>query len=399
MPYRPLPHAAKPMKENTKLIHTGRNPSANGACVNVPVHRASTILYPDVQTYLARFDGERRFNEVLYGATGTQNSRALASAVNELEGGAGTVVTASGLSACTLAIAAVVKAGDHILITDSVYGPTRRFCTEVLARFGVEAEFYDPAAGNNIAALCRANTSLIFLEAPGSLTFEMQDIAAITNVARDRNILVAMDNTWATPIFYKPLQHGVDISIQAGTKYVAGHSDLVIGLITAADSQRFQQIADYAMTIGDVAGPDDCFMALRGLRTMSLRLRAQYDAALRVAGWLAQQPQVKKVLFPPLPDDPGHALWQAQFSGGASLFGLCLEDSSLAAAERMINQLEHFKIGSSWGGYESLAAVNLLPLTRDVVPWTDGEVLLRLHIGLEDSDDLIEDLSAGLARI
>jgi cystathionine beta-lyase len=387
------------MKEETKLIQAGRNLSGPGASVNVPVHRASTILYDDVQSYLGRFDGDRRFGQVTYGATGTQNARALASAISELEQAAGTVVTATGLSSCTLAIAAVVKAGDHILVTDSVYGPTRKFCADVLARFGVEAEFYDPNAGGEIATLCRQNTTLIFLEAPGSLTFEMQDIAAITSVARERGILVAMDNTWATPLFYKPLQHGVDISIQAGTKYVAGHSDLVIGLISANSDTLFKQIADYAMTVGDVAGPDDCFLALRGLRTMNLRLREQYDATLQITNWLHEQPQVKQVLYPPLPDDPGHALWQAQFTGGASLFGLTLKDDSLAAAERLINPLSHFKIGSSWGGYESLVAVNRLPLVRDVVPWNNGETLLRFHIGLEHRDDLIEDLATGLSRV
>lgn len=386
------------MKPDTQLIHSGRNPVAAESGVNVPVHRASTIVYPDVQSYLGRFDGTRRFSHVTYGATGTRNARALAGAVNELEGGSGTLVTASGLSACTVAIAAVVKSGDHILVTDTVYGPTRRFCAEVMTRFGVHTEFYDPAIGADIGTLCRDNTTLIFTEAPGSLTFEMQDIAAITAVANGKGILVAMDNTWATPLYYKPLQHGVDISIQAGTKYVAGHSDLVIGLISAASSELYQQIADYTMTIGDVAGPDDCYLALRGLRTMNLRLRQQYQSALAVAGWLAEQPQVSRVLYPPLSSDPGHPLWRQQFSGGASLFGLVLHDDSLAATERMINSLQHFQIGSSWGGYESLVAVNQR-IARDVVPWTHSELLLRLHIGLEDPQDLIDDLAAGLAKI
>jgi len=297
------------MKEDTKLIHLARGKPQTEGTVNLPVYRASTILSPDLNSYLERHAGTRRFERVTYGATGTQNSRALADAVSELEGGSGCMVTASGLSAVTLGISAFVGAGDHLLVTDSAYGPTRRFCDEVLARYGVETTYYDPGiAPAALAGLIRDTTRLLFLEAPGSLTFEMQDVPGLAQVARNRGVVSAMDNTWATPVGFKPIAHGVDVSIQAGTKYLAGHSDLVIGMITAATQEQYRRIADHVMAFGDVAGPDDCYLTLRGLRTLGVRLRQQQDSALRIARWLTEQPEVARVLYPPLPSDPGHAL-------------------------------------------------------------------------------------------
>ncbi len=387
------------MKHDTQLVHLGRRKAEHEGTVNLPVHRASTILSPDLKSYLGRFDGDRRFETVTYGANGTQNARALASAVAAIEGGHGTVVTASGLSAVTMALSALLGQGDHVLVTDSVYGPTRRFCNDLLSRYGIETTYYDPGIGSAIDTLFRDNTRLVYLEAPGSLTFEMQDVAAIAEAARSRGILVAMDNTWATPLYFKPLAHGADVSIQAGTKYLAGHSDLVIGVITSASETLHQRIADHVMTFGDVAGPDDCYLALRGMRTMGVRLRRQYESACRIAAWLAQQPAVVRVLYPPLESDPGHALWKRDFGGGASLFGVALHSTDLDAVARMVDGLALFQIGSSWGGFESLVAVNRMPLPRAVIPWTETPFLLRFHIGLEDPDDLIEDLAAGLQRL
>ena len=298
-----------------------------------------------------------------------------------------------------MTLSAFASAGDHLLVTDSVYGPTRRFCAEVLARYGVETTFYDPGIGAGIATLLRERTRLVFLEAPGSLTFDMQDVPAIAGAARAAGVLPAMDNTWATPLFFKPLAHGVDLSIQAGTKYLAGHSDLVIGLITAASDALHRRLADTVMAFGEVSGPDDCYLALRGLRTLSVRLRRQARSALRIAAWLAEQPGVLRVLYPPLPGDPGHALWRRDFKGASSLFGVALESRDRAAVARMVDGLELFRIGSSWGGYESLVSLHETPLPRAVAPWTETPFLLRLHVGLEHPDDLVADLDAGLARL
>ena len=387
------------MKQDTRLIALGRAPVRAQGPVNLPVHRASTILSEHLDGYLHRFDGDNRYDNVTYGATGTQNSRALAEAVAAIEGGHRTVVTGTGLSAVTMAVSAVVRAGDHVLVPDSVYGPTRRFCAEILSRYGVETSFYDPALGAGIAEAMRANTRLVYTEAPGSLTFEMQDVPAIAKAAHERGALVAMDNTWATPMFFRPLEHGVDISIQAGTKYLAGHSDLVIGMITTATDELFKTIADQAFAFGDTASPDDCFLALRGMRSLSVRLKRQSASAMTIARWLEARPEVKRVLCPALESDPGHALWKRDFEGASSLFGLAMHATDEAAIARMVNGFELFRIGSSWGGYESLVACNRMPIPRAVIPWTETPFLLRIHIGLEDPDDLVADLEAGLDRL
>ncbi len=387
------------MKADTKLIHLGRGPKVAEGTVNLPVYRASTIVSPDVDSYLGRFDGDKVYTHVTYGAGGTHNARALAETVADWEGGAGTVVTGSGLSAITVTLGALLGAVDHVLVTDSAYGTTRNFCQTVLKRYGIETTFYDPAIGSDIESLIKKNTALIFLEAPGSLTFEMQDVPAITAVAAKHDLLTAMDNTWATPLYFNPLNHGVDVSIQAGTKYVAGHSDVIIGLVTAASDALYRRIRDHARILGDVAGPDDCYLALRGLRTLSVRLPRQSESAHKVATWLSGHPAVARVLFPPLPDDPGHALWKRDFSGSASLFGLSMHSKDEERVKRAINQLKLFQIGSSWGGFESLVAMNRMPVERAVRPWAENPFLLRLHVGLENADDLIEDLAQALREI
>ena len=387
------------MKQDTKLVHFGRGAAEYEGMVNVPVHRASTILSKDLDSYIHRFDDDSVYDAVVYAAVGTQNARSLAQAVAALEDGYRSVITSSGLAAVTMAISALVNAGDHILVTDSVYGPTRKFYDMVLARYGVEATFYEPGVGSGIEDLIRTNTRLVFLEAPGSLTFEMQDIPAICAVAKRHGVLTLMDNTWATPLFFKPLANGVDVSIQAGTKYVAGHSDLVIGMITTADDDLYRRIADTVRCFGDVAGPDECYLALRGLRTMSVRLQQHQRSTLRVTRWLQEQPAVSRVLYPALETDPGYEIWKRDFSGASGLFGLALKTTDEAAVKRMVDGLTLFSIGSSWGGFESLVSFNYMPVERDVVPWTQTPFLLRLHIGLEDADDLIADLEAGMERL
>ena len=387
------------MKEDTKLVHLGRGPSSFEGTVNLPVYRASTILSADMDSYIHRFDDEKNFTDITYGARGTQNSRALGEAIADLEGGHGTIVTTSGLSAISVTLGALVSAGDHILISDSVYGPTRTFCNQVLSRYGVTTEYYSPDIGDAIAELIQKNTRLVLMEAPGSLTFEMQDIPGITRAAKEKGVLTVMDNTWATPVFFRPLEHGVDISIQAGTKYIAGHSDLVIGMVTSAREATHKMMVSHAQNLGDAASPDDCYLALRGLRTLSVRLYRQQESTLKVASWLADQPQVYRVLYPALADDPGHALWKRDFKGASSLFGLAMHSEDETAVKAMADSLRYFQIGSSWGGYESLIAFNHMPVARERVPWTEKPFMLRVHIGLEDPEDLIADLTQGLARI
>ena len=387
------------MKEDTKLVHLGRGPSSFEGTVNLPVYRASTILSTDMDSYIHRFDDEKNFTDITYGARGTQNSRALGEAIADLEGGHGTIVTTSGLSAISVTLGALVSAGDHILISDSVYGPTRTFCNQVLSRYGVTTEYYSPDIGDAIAELIQKNTRLVLMEAPGSLTFEMQDIPGITRAAKEKDVLTVMDNTWATPVFFRPLEHGVDISIQAGTKYIAGHSDLVIGMVTSARETTHKMMVSHAQNLGDAASPDDCYLALRGLRTLSVRLYRQQESTLKVAAWLADQPQVYRVLYPALPGDPGHALWKRDFKGASSLFGLAMHSEDETAVKAMADSLRYFQIGSSWGGYESLIAFNHMPVARERVPWTEKPFMLRVHIGLEDPEDLIADLTQGLARI
>jgi len=387
------------MKEDTKLVHLGRGPSSFEGTVNLPVYRASTILSADMDSYIHRFDDEKNLTDITYGARGTQNSRALGEAIADLEGGHGTIVTTSGLSAISVTLGALVSAGDHILISDSVYGPTRTFCNQVLSRYGVTTEYYSPDIGDAIAELIQKNTRLVFMEAPGSLTFEMQDIPGITRAAKEKGVLTVMDNTWATPVFFRPLEHGVDISIQAGTKYIAGHSDLVIGMVTSSSEATHRMLVSHAHNLGDTASPDDCYLALRGLRTLSVRLYRQQESTLKVATWLADQPQVYRVLYPALADDPGHALWKRDFKGASSLFGLAMHSEDETAVKAMADSLEYFQIGSSWGGYESLIAFNHMPVARERVSWTEKPFMLRVHIGLEDPEDLIADLTQGLARI
>jgi cystathionine beta-lyase len=385
------------MKDETLVTAVGREADTSVRVINPPVYRASTVVYPTLEAFKNR--GQHRYTGVTYGLQGNPTRFALAEAVAALEGGHKSVVVSSGLAAVTHSLTAFCAAGDHLLMADSVYEPTRVFCSRVLARFGVETTFYDPAAGAGIETLIRPNTRAIFLEAPGSLTFEMQDVPAIAALARRRGIVSMLDNTWATPLYFKPLRHGVDISIQAGTKYVSGHSDVLLGIITVASAEHFRRVKDMTTQLGDNPGPDDCYLALRGLRTMAVRLRQHGQSALKVARWLQARPEVARVLYPALPGDPGHALWKRDFAGACGLFGVLLRTESEAAAARLVDGLELFKIGASWGGFDSLIIPSYPAAVRSAVPWSERGFLLRLHIGLEDPDDLIADLSAGLGRM
>ena len=374
----------------TRAVLAGRRTDEQFGFVNTPIYRGSTVLYEDV----AAFKGRRA--RYPYGRRGSPTIEALQDAMNELEGSDGTMLTPAGASAMSVAILSAVKAGDHLLMVDSAYQPTRTFCDGLLKRFGVQTEYYDPLVGAGIEALIRENTGAIFLESPGSLTFEMQDVPAITKVARAHGVTTLMDNTWATPLYFRPLDHGVDISMQSATKYIVGHSDALLGTISAS-GEAWKKVASTHGDLGLMAGPDDIYLALRGLRTMPLRLEAQAVSGLEVATWLAKQLLVSRVLHPGLANDPGHAIWRRDFSGASSLFGV-LFDAALSgpAIDAFIDALDLFGIGASWGGYESLVIPCNPNTFRTARPLAEPGTLVRLHVGLEDTADLIADLDAAL---
>ncbi len=386
----------KNLRGDTIITHAGRDPRRFDGAVNTPVFRASTVLFPDLQSYQARDPDDYKI--MRYGIYGTPTTFALEEAVARLEGGHAAVALPSGLAAIVAALAAFAHAGAHILMADSVYQPTRNFCDRRLRAFGVEVEYYDPAAGAAISGLIRPNTTAVFCESPGSLTFEMQDIPAIAAAAHAKGVAVLADNTWGTPYFFRAFEHGVDVSIHAGTKYIAGHSDVMMGIIVTNEQcwlKVRRAVADY----GYCVSPDDCFLALRGLRTIGARMRQQQESALKIARWLQTRSEVMRVLYPALEGDPGHAIWKRDFGGAASLFGVVLKPASDPAVATLIDSLGLFGIGSSWGGFESLAIRADPGKYRSATGWNPGGPLLRLHIGLEDPDDLIGDLEQGLAKM
>jgi cystathionine beta-lyase len=375
---------------NTHLVSAGRHPDAQHGFVNTPVYHGSTVLY---ETADDLFANRIKYS---YGRRGSPTIDALTEAMNELEGAAGTVILPSGLSAVTTALLAAVGAGDHLLVADSVYHPNRHFCDTTLRRFGVETTYYDPLIGAGIADLFRPNTKAVFTESPGSQTFEMQDLPAIANIAHAKGALVLMDNTWATPLFFKPLDYGADLSIQAGTKYISGHADVLIGTISANEA-AWPRLRDTHGNLGLSTGPDDIFLALRGLRTMGVRLARHHQSGLAVARWLEQRPEVARVLHPALESDPGHAIWKRDFKGASGLFSVELKPVSDAAVRAFLDGSVLFGMGYSWGGFESL----IVPFeTRGrSMPSTLEGPAFRLHVGLEDVEDLTADLEAGFAAM
>ena len=386
------------MKDDTRLVTAGRDPAAHAGAVNTPVYHVSTVLFRDLADLkAAQAARERDEPRMVYGLSGTPTTFAFEQAIAELEGGHRCLVYPSGLAAIAAALFAYLKAGDHLLVSDSVYGPTRTFCDTVLKRFGVETEYYDPLIGAGIAARIRPNTRAVFVESPGSYTFEIQDIPAIAEAAHKAGAVVLMDNTWATPLFFKPFAHGVDVSIQAATKYIVGHSDALLGTVTTT-AEAWRALRDTTRQLGQSAGPDDVNLAQRGLRSMGVRLARHQDSALRLADWLRGRPEVARVLHPALPDDPGHALWKRDFLGASGLFSFELKPYSEAAVAALVDHLELFGIGYSWGGYESLIVPARIGPFRSVRHWTGGP-LVRLHVGLEAVADLIADLESGFRRL
>jgi len=375
-------------------VHAGRDPDEHFGFVNPPVYHASTVLYPTAEDQVAH---RSRYQ---YGRRGTPTTEALQQALAAIEGDAcaGVALLPSGLSAVSTALMAVAGASDHILVTDSVYRPTRTFCDSVFKRMGVETTYYDPLIGREIAKLFKPNTRAVFTEAPGSQSFEMQDIPAIAAVAHEKGAYVLMDNTWATPLYFRSLEHGVDLSIQAGTKYIGGHSDIMFGCVSA-HAETWANLKDVAGTLGLCVGPDDVYLALRGLRTLGVRLERHNKSALQIASWLEKRPEVKRVMHPGLASDHGHAIWMRDFTGASGLFSVVVNPCSEAAVYAFMNALTLFGMGYSWGGFESLVIQFDCTEYRTATRWAPGGPTLRFHIGLEDSGDLIADLERGFAAM
>ena len=375
-------------------MHAGRDPDEHFGFVNPPVYHASTVLYPTAEDQVAH---RSRYQ---YGRRGTPTTEALQQALAAIEGDscAGVALLPSGLSAVSTALMAVAGASDHILVTDSVYRPTRTFCDSVFKRMGVETTYYDPLIGREIAKLFKPNTRAVFTEAPGSQSFEMQDIPAIAAVAHEKGAYVLMDNTWATPLYFRSLEHGVDLSIQAGTKYIGGHSDIMFGCVSA-HAETWANLKDVAGTLGLCVGPDDVYLALRGLRTLGVRLERHNKSALQIASWLEKRPEVKRVMHPGLASDHGHAIWMRDFTGASGLFSVVVNPCSEAAVYAFMNALTLFGMGYSWGGFESLVIQFNCTEYRTATRWAPGGPTLRFHIGLEDSGDLIADLERGFAAM
>jgi cystathionine beta-lyase len=385
-------HEKRPrqLAKDTVAVHAGRMSREHFGVVNTPVYRASTILYDNFESLDA---AEAPF---IYGRLGTPTSKSLEEAIDALEGTSHTAICPSGLNAVTTAILSACKAGDHLLVTDSCYDPTRSFCDRALRRWGIETTYYDPLIGAGIDELFRPNTRAVFCESPGSLTFEVQDVPAIAAAAHARGASVLLDNTWATPLFFDAVAHGVDLSIQAATKYVGGHADVMIGYVSATESHA-KGLRDMHHDLGLYASGDDCFLALRGLRTMAVRLARHQETAIRLARWLKARPEVARVLHPALEDNPGHAIWKRDFKGASGLFGIVLQPTSREAVAAFFDGLVLFGRGYSWGGYESL----IVPahIRRTAKEFRAAGPVLRIHAGLESPDDLMNDLDAAFARL
>jgi cysteine-S-conjugate beta-lyase len=383
-----------PTKPATRLVTAGRDSLGYHGFVNPPVVHASTVLYPSAEDLVAH---RARYQ---YGRRGTPTTEALEIALTELEGEAcaGTALMPSGLSAITTALLSVAGAGDHVLVTDSVYRPTRNFCNGMFKRLGVETTYYDPLIGAGIGALFKPNTKAVFVEAPGSQSFDMQDIPAIAKVTHDKGAVVLMDNTWASPLYFRAFEKGVDLSIQAATKYIGGHSDIMFGCVSA-NAATLPALKNTVRELGLSVGPDDVFLALRGLRTLGVRLAHHQESGLYVARWLAQRPEVLRVLHPGLESDPGHAIWKRDFAGASGLFSVVLKPANQKAVYAFMNELTLFGMGASWGGFESLVIVFDCTEYRTATKWAPGGPTLRFHIGLEDVDDLTDDLERGFAAM
>jgi len=384
------------MNKETLLATLGSSPEDHHGVVNLPIYRASTILFPTYDSFMAADNGV--WPTPIYGRYGTPSTMALEDALAQVDNAEKAIVTSSGLAAIVVVLLAYLRAGDHVLIPDNVYGSTRRFCDMELSRLGVQVEYYDPLVGAGIAPLIKDNTRMVFVESPGSLTFEVQDIPAIAKAAHAKNVLVVSDSTWGASLYFRAFDKGVDINIQSATKYISGHSDLVMGVITC-NAEHYKRLAQTYKNLGMTPSGDNCFLALRGLRSLAVRLAHHYESAMKVATWLQTRPEVSHVLYPALPGAPGHDIWKRDFLGASSLFGVILKTTNERAVAALCDGLELFGMGYSWGGYESLLVPVQIEKCRTATKWKYEGSLLRLHIGLEHVDDIIADLEAGLGRL
>ncbi|NBT28447.1 MAG: cystathionine beta-lyase [Gammaproteobacteria bacterium] len=385
------------LADKTRAIVRGRAPEDHHGVVNTPVYRASTVLHPTVEAFEQRHDPSNK-QRVVYGLLGTPSTFDLEEVIADLEGGHDAVLLPSGLAAITTALTTFLEPGDHVLIADTVYWPNRMFCDEHLRRLNVDVEYYDPMLGAKIASRIRPATKVIFLESPGSLTFEVQDIPAITAVARAHGVTTILDNTWATPVFLKPFSLGIDVSVHAATKYLSGHSDIMMGVIVSAEHVA-QAVRRTHRLFGQTASPDDAYTTLRSVRTLSTRLKAHETTGIALAEWLSARDEVDRVLHPALPEHPGHEFWKRDYLGACGLFGVVLKPCRREQLLNMVNGMQLFGIGASWGGYESLMIPSYPDRYRTATEWTVQGQVLRVHAGLEDLDDLLRDLDAGFARL
>lgn len=395
----------KKIHENTRIIHAGRNPKEQGWMVNPPIYQTSTIVFPTLKDLLYAERGYSNNDlvqpyELKYGRYGTQTNFALEQAIAEIEGGYNTFVTSSGAAAINTALIAFLKQGDHMLLVDNVYSPTRGFADKFLKKLGIETTYYDPLIGADIAKLIKKNTKVIFMESPGSQTFEIQDVPAICKIAKKHGITTILDNSWASGIYFKPFEFGVDVSVMALTKYINGHSDIMMGAITIQE-KHFRVMYEAFRYMAVTASPHSCYMVQRGLRTVKLRMDRCFESALAMASWLETRPEVEKVLYPALPSDSNHILWKRDFTGGAGLFSIILDKKySNEALARMVDKLHFYGMGYSWGGYESLILPFDASSIRTATKYPYGnKTCLRINIGLEDVGDLKDDLEAGFKRL
>lgn len=386
----------KDLKEDTIIAHAGRDPAGNHGIVNPPVYHASTILFPSVAAM--EQSGKTPYDGIRYGRYGTPTTFAFEEAVAALDGADRAVQLSSGQAAIAVALLAFLRTGDHLLMVDTCYGPARRFCEHFLKPMGIDVTYYAPLIGAGIAKLIRPDTKVVYLESPGSITFDVQDVPAIAAAAKKAGAKVLLDNTWASGFFFKPYRHGVDVTIYAATKYIVGHSDAMLGVVTMRAADQYA-VKHSAMLLGNTAGPDDVYLGLRGLRTIGVRMRQHHENGLTLARWLQGRPEVARVMHPGLPNDPGHTLWKRDFSGAAGLFSILLKPCAKEAVDAMLDSMELFGMGFSWGGFESLMVPEPVEQLRTATPWTEQGAILRLHAGLEDTGDLINDLEKGFARL
>lgn len=382
----------------TRLAHIGNDPHKQYGYVSPPIFRGSTAIYKDVQEMRSVIKNPTKRDWPAYGRFGSPTCRAFEDAVADLENAQGAVVASSGLGAITTAIWSFISAGDHLLVSDSVYWPTRNFC-DSLKRFQIETEYYHPCIGAEIEKLIRPNTKLVYLESPGSLTFEVQDLPSIASICKKHRIKTLIDNTWATPINLKPISLGADVAIHSGTKYLTGHSDSFLGVIVC-NQACFEEVRAHTLKLGQCVGPEDVFLGLRGLRTLSVRLEKHYQQAMLLAEWLQTREEVAEILYPALPTDAGYLLWKRDFTGASGLMGLILKpEYTQESVEQMLNNLEIFQMGHSWGGYESLIVMSDVRSYRPTLSWNNRGALLRLQVGFENMEDLIKDLQAGFGQL